>query len=411
MQVSALGDKNASVAANDDSEQLSVLGDKDTTALVRAKLQNKDTNALLDSGAGRSVIDKGSVEEIGLSDEISPFPPGRSDLANTSGELMDMCGIINIKVQINGCESVVHQFEVLNSKTFSTVLLGRDFLRKFGSVTFNFDKNRVKLGRTWVNSIGIEHSENVRLAEKIVVPSRSEQVVTVRCKDRYFMCDASFEPKKLPGSRGIYVSKAKVQPNINGIFQVTVLNVNQTDVTLKRRTSLGSLVKGDNVLCSVDQEERSQVLQHLEGVTVGKNLTEIQKEKVTNLIEKYQDIFATNPKKPSRTTMMEHRIDTGDALPVKFKQRRVPIAFEEEVDRQVEEMLLNDIIRPSCSPWNAPLLLVKKKDGSQRFVCDFRGLNDVSKKDNYPLPHIKDVIDKMEGSKYWTTLFSAKGKI
>ena len=70
-------------------------------------------------------------------------------------------------------------------------------------------------------------------------------------------------------------------------------------------------------------------------------------------------------------------------------------------------MLENDIIRPSSSPWNAPVILVKKKDNSMRFVCDFRGLNDVTKKDTYPLPHIRDVLDKMHGAKYWTTLDAA----
>ena len=39
-----------------------------------------------------------------------------------------------------------------------------------------------------------------------------------------------------------------------------------------------------------------------------------------------------------------------------------------------------------------------------RFVCDYRGLNDVTKKDTYPLPHIRDIIDKMQDAKYWTTL-------
>ena len=42
-----------------------------------------------------------------------------------------------------------------------------------------------------------------------------------------------------------------------------------------------------------------------------------------------------------------------------------------------------------------------------RFVCDFRGLNDVTKKDTYPLPHIRDVLDKMHGTRYWSTLDAA----
>ena len=85
----------------------------------------------------------------------------------------------------------------------------------------------------------------------------------------------------------------------------------------------------------------------------------------------------------------------------------MPVAWEDEVNSQVKQMLKHDIIRPSKSPWNSPLLLVKKKDNSMRFVCDFRGLNDVTKKDNYPLPHIRDVVDKMEGSVFWTTLDAA----
>ena len=68
-------------------------------------------------------------------------------------------------------------------------------------------------------------------------------------------------------------------------------------------------------------------------------------------------------------------------------------------------MFENDIIRPSTSPWNAPVMLVKKNDQGMRFVCDFRALNDVTKKDTYPLPLIKDVVDKM--SMFWTKLDAA----
>ena len=127
----------------------------------------------------------------------------------------------------------------------------------------------------------------------------------------------------------------------------------------------------------------------------------IKRKKVNNLIKEYEDVFAANPKKTTRTTVMEHQIITGDSLPARQKTRRIPDAWKEEVNVQmltnvqIQEMLTNDIIRPSSSPWNSPFLLVRKKNHSMRFVCDFRGLNDVTKKDNYPIPHMRDVIDNM----------------
>ena len=89
-----------------------------------------------------------------------------------------------------------------------------------------------------------------------------------------------------------------------------------------------------------------------------------------------------NPKKPQTTNLMKHCVISPDALPVN-KACRFPKAWESEIYQQIQEMLENEIIRPSSFPWNAPIILVKEKDNSTRFVCDFRGFNDVTKKDIY----------------------------
>ena len=73
--------------------------------------------------------------------------------------------------------------------------------------------------------------------------------------------------------------------------------------------------------------------------------------------------------------------------------------------------MLENIIRPSNSPWSSQILLVKNKDGTVRFVVDYIGLNDVTEKDSYPLPNIQDILDKMDGTQYWTTLDCASGCI
>lgn len=101
---------------------------------------------------------------------------------------------------------------------------------------------------------------------------------------------------------------------------------------------------------------------------------------------------------------MEHKIGIGDAAPIKIKPYKVSQKEKQIIDDQIEEMLEQNIIRPSQSPWSSPVLLVKKKDGSSRFCVDFRKLITVTKRSNYPLPSIEDILSYMGKSEYYTTL-------
>ncbi|KAL4028422.1 hypothetical protein IC575_011619 [Cucumis melo] len=73
-----------------------------------------------------------------------------------------------------------------------------------------------------------------------------------------------------------------------------------------------------------------------------------------------------------------------------------------ELKVQLQELLDKGFIRPSVSPWGAPVLFVKKKDGSMRLCIDYRELNKVTVKNRYPLPRIDDLFDKLQGA----TVFS-----
>lgn len=65
-------------------------------------------------------------------------------------------------------------------------------------------------------------------------------------------------------------------------------------------------------------------------------------------------------------------------------------------------MLNRGIIRPSTSPWASPIILVKKKDETDRLVADFERLKSVTLKDSYPLPRIEDALDAVNGTKYFS---------
>ena len=61
-------------------------------------------------------------------------------------------------------------------------------------------------------------------------------------------------------------------------------------------------------------------------------------------------------------------INTGDAKPIKSRPYRVPYAQKETVGKMIDDMLSNNVIRKSFSPWASPIVIVKKKDGSNRFL-------------------------------------------
>jgi hypothetical protein len=75
-----------------------------------------------------------------------------------------------------------------------------------------------------------------------------------------------------------------------------------------------------------------------------------------------------------------------------------------ELKLQIVELQLKRFIRPSSSPWGAPVLFVTKKDGSMRMCIDYRSLNEVTIKNKYPLPRIDDLFDQLQGAKYFSKI-------
>jgi hypothetical protein len=68
-----------------------------------------------------------------------------------------------------------------------------------------------------------------------------------------------------------------------------------------------------------------------------------------------------------------------------------------ELKEHIKELLEKGFIRPSSSPWGAPVIFVLKKDGTQRLCVDYRALNEVTVKNKYPLPMIDDLFDQLCG--------------
>ena len=365
--------------------------------------ENRKINALLDTGASCSLIDIGSLQMLGLGHKIITT---EHKLVDASGREMNIIGSVMVTINLGGI-LIKQNLKVLNAKTYKHVLLGRDFLSNFGTIEFDIVANRVKLGKKWFICVSSKAKEPVRVQNNVSLPPRSESIVNVKCSNSLSLITADFEPKPLGGVMGVYATRCRVIPDLDRVFQISLLNVNNDEVTVNSRKFIGNLTMVNETVSKIDSQEDENLSIPQSSVNHGNNISDDEKDQLRALISKYGGIFASNPRKPTPVRNMTHRIITNDAQPVRMKPYRIPHAWDKEVSDQVQQMLDNGIIRPSSSPWNAPVILVKKKDDSMRFVCDFRGLNDVTKKDSYPLPHIRDVIDRMEGAQFWTTLDAA----
>ena len=184
---------------------------------------------------------------------------------------MRVLGCIKAKIEVGSCKTFVQRLQVLDSEE-PTVLLGRQLMQRLGTVSFDFNQGRVKIGDVWE------------------------------------------------------------------IYEATVHGA----TPLAR----AQMVKQDEELEDSSKTARSSL--------VNTELPDSEYNRLDIVTQRFEHVFARDGKKPPRTKLhTQHAIITDDALPQRSRPRRVPPKWEEEINRQLEEMLKADppIARPSSSPW------------------------------------------------------------
>lgn len=139
------------------------------------------------------------------------------------------------------------------------------------------------------------------------------------------------------------------------------------------------------------------------------HMTEKQKELMDSIIKKHAELFAEPDEKLTYTTQVEGEIRTSSDLPVYSKHYPYPASLRPEVEKQMNQLLLDGIVRPSRSPYNAPVWIVPKKNDASgerkyRIIIDNRKLNSVTISDRYPIPEIGEIIAQLGDNKYFSVL-------
>ncbi|GFW40479.1 retrovirus-related Pol polyprotein from transposon 17.6 [Trichonephila clavipes] len=136
-------------------------------------------------------------------------------------------------------------------------------------------------------------------------------------------------------------------------------------------------------------------------------LDDVQRLELLNTLGKFSSLFSSLP---GLAKVKGHNLKLKpDFTPKKMHSYRIPIALQQEVDRQINELLHLKLIEPSESEWAHPIVCVSKKNGSIRLCVDYRHLNSFTIADAYPMQNAKDLLFEVGQANYITVLDLTKG--
>jgi hypothetical protein len=123
------------------------------------------------------------------------------------------------------------------------------------------------------------------------------------------------------------------------------------------------------------------------------------------LLSKHQIVLSTPQGLPPSHGVHDQSIPlVPRSLPPNIRPYRHPFAQKNEIEKMVQELLTTGVIRPSTSPYSSPFFMVLNKEGSSQMCPDFRALDKLTIKDNFPIPVIDDLVDELSGAQFFTKL-------
>ena len=300
-------------------------------------------------------------------------------------------------------------------------ILGMDFAALYG-VTMNTATGRLQIKHPYKQSVQCvlrNGSSVASVAQDTKLAPGHVSDVLVSCVGVQAKRPGMFEPEdqKLSelGLAGYHTYLANARWGV-----IPICNSSSREITLRKGTPIGNttraygvdslttdfvevgVVAGDS--SNEEALAKSNLPKHLRSLLCESHLTTLESEMVANELSELSDAFAQPGDPLGRTNTVQHRVDTGDALPSRIPYRRLPMAKKSAMEAEVEKMLDEDVIQPSESPWSSPVVMVTKKDGSCRFCIDYRKLNGLTRKNAYPLPRIDECVESLGGAKWFCTL-------
>ncbi|UYV79411.1 K02A2.6-like [Cordylochernes scorpioides] len=395
--------------APDGTIQVSSLRNTENGLLLRGFINGRSCDMVIDTGANVTLVRTDVFQNLYPKPAEVRMKP--ISLQTATGERAKVHHCVLLSIQIG---SKIFQHKGYVADIMDECIIGLDVLRQFG-LSIDIGRNLLRTSDEDIPLLTSQQLHNFQVCrvlalEDTQVPPRSECVIKGQLETTTVIPKfAILEGDSEAPSRGILVAKELIDTG-RDVIPVRVVNLYDSARAIKKGSCLGNaepavLIKRNHPVMQKSKRE-DNVPDHLQQVweETMKELQPGQQKELATLLATYGNIFAKSSEDYGRTDLTKHRINTGESNPIKQAPNRIPLARRQEAETLVKEMLDQNIIEPSSSPWVSPVVLVKKKDGSTRFCVDYRKLNDITKKDSYPFPRIDATLDTLAGSQWFSTL-------
>jgi len=378
------------------------------TPHILAEINGKiNTWCLLDTGAVFTLIDSKIAEKLN-----SKIYPANVRPIAANRQTIKIEGAIFLTIKVGDITETVMAY--IQDYCTADIILGTNFFHRFKNTFFNWEKSFVKFKNQEISIQGasfipIEERGILVLNETLEIPTKSFMRFDISIPNKYRDVDAVlFEPQEI-SVQNVYLPLCVTQP-MNGKIVLEVLNTGTMTNKLYKNMKIGKITCLNETTDQIIATNTNEYITKewiANKANISSSLTAEQKDELLNILTKYPMLYAIDENDNGKTTLMTHKINTGDAKPVKKMPFRTSPKEKEIITKEVQALLEKNIIRPSQSAWSTNIVLVRKKDGKHRVCIDFRGLNEVTKRDVYPIPRIDDILDTLNGAKYFISLDQA----
>lgn len=361
---------------------------------------NKNYVSLFDSGSSRSFIRR-SLVPFGCEVQVPSVYRGMGNVKlNSHGEIT--C-VITFRNRV-----ITHRFIILpDAEALVPLLIGRDLLPKLNvhlcRTKRQYSRDRLIELNTGINKSNSLDNKTLCALDSLAILRHSfrpeiDDLLIAKVKSTSHSLVANGKRKNDS------IVKTKIKPTDDPITEAqpkfvdpNEMSYNESELELIELNDDGqfeNFVDLGGLVSTVTECDAPDAL------IVNTELSELDVQMVRHVVET-EYLHSQTPIEPNDYSM---QIRVANDVPIHCAPRRLSYYERNEIQKTVDKLMSRGIVQPSDSPYASAIVLVKKKNGEIRMCVDYRAINRVTIRDNYPIPLIEDCLEYFSGKRYFSTL-------